>query len=209
MKKYFKKEKNFVSINITSLIDVVFMLVIFFMLSSSFNKSSIPISLPSSENSIQSSDTESIRVTISKENIISSSPENSINPSNVANNNNSTENKAVKNSESTDARSNSSGSNSQLDNDNPVIQDIVKLIEENKIYPKNARLRNIEGDVKVAFCISEEGYLTGDITVIEATAPVILQKAAVESVSKAFRKPFKKLPQNLDLQITIRYSLIR
>ena len=70
MKKYFKKEKNFVSINITSLIDVVFMLVIFFMLSSSFNKSSIPISLPSSENSIQSSDTESIRVTISKENII-------------------------------------------------------------------------------------------------------------------------------------------
>lgn len=70
MKKYFKKEKNFVSINITSLIDVVFMLVIFFMLSSSFNKSSIPISLPSSENSIQSSDPESIRVTISKENII-------------------------------------------------------------------------------------------------------------------------------------------
>ena len=70
MKKYFKKEKNFVSINITSLIDVVFMLVIFFMLSSSFNKSSIPISLPSSENSIQSSDTESIRVTISKERII-------------------------------------------------------------------------------------------------------------------------------------------
>ena len=70
MKKYFKKEKNFVSINITSLIDVFFMLVIFFMLSSSFNKSSIPISLPSSENSIQSSDTESIRVTISKEKII-------------------------------------------------------------------------------------------------------------------------------------------
>lgn len=70
MKKYFKKEKSFVSINITSLIDVVFMLVIFFMLSSSFNKSSIPISLPSSENSIQSSDPESIRVTISKENII-------------------------------------------------------------------------------------------------------------------------------------------
>ena len=150
-----------------------------------------------------------ITLVASSTNKISSSPENSINPSNVANNNNSTENKAVKNSESTDAGSNSSSSNSQLDNDNPVIQDIVKLIEENKIYPKNARLRNIEGDVKVAFCISEEGYLTGDVTVIEATAPVILQNAAVESVSKAFRKPFKKLPQNLDLQITIRYSLIR
>ena len=150
-----------------------------------------------------------ITLVASSTNKISSSQEKSINPSNVANNNNSTENKAMKNSESTDAGSNSSGSNSQLDNDNPVIQDIVKLIEENKIYPKNARLRNIEGDVKVAFCISEEGYLTGDITIIEATAPVILQKAAVESVSKAFRKPFKKLPQNLDLQITIRYSLIR
>lgn len=70
MKNYFKKEKNFVSVNITSLIDVVFMLVVFFMLSSSFNKSSIPISLPSSENSIQSSDTDSLRVTISKEKII-------------------------------------------------------------------------------------------------------------------------------------------
>lgn len=70
MKNYFKKEKNFVSVNITSLIDVVFMLVVFFMLSSSFNKSSIPISLPSSENSIQSSDTNSLRVTISKEKII-------------------------------------------------------------------------------------------------------------------------------------------
>ena len=150
-----------------------------------------------------------ITLVASSTNKISSSPGNSINPSNVANNKKSTENKAVKNSESTDAGSNSSGSNSQLDNDNPVIQDIVKLIEENKIYPKNARLRNIEGDVKVAFCISEEGYLTGDVTVIEATAPVILQKAAVESVSKAFRKPFKKLPQNLDLQITIRYTLIR
>lgn len=70
MKNYFKKEKNFVSVNITSLIDVVFMLVVFFMLSSSFNKSSIPISLPSSENLIQSSDTDSLRVTISKEKII-------------------------------------------------------------------------------------------------------------------------------------------
>lgn len=142
-------------------------------------------------------------------NKISSSPKNSINPANDSGINNSNEKNSMKNPESNDSVSSSSGANSQVNNDSSVIQDIIKLIEENKIYPKNARLRNMEGDVKVAFCISEEGYLAGDVTVVESTAPAILQKAAVESVSRAFRKPFKKLSQTLDLQITIRYSLIR
>lgn len=70
MKNYFTKEKNSASVNITSLIDVVFMLVIFFMLSSSFDKSIVPISLPSSESSIQSADSDSIHVTISKDKTI-------------------------------------------------------------------------------------------------------------------------------------------
>lgn len=138
---------------------------------------------------------------------ISSASENSTNPGNTASRNNSNNKNPVEKSESSHAESGSS--NSQQDKDNAIISDIVRLIEENKIYPRNARIRNMEGDVKVAFCVSKDGYLDGDVTIIESTAPVILQKAAVESVSRAFRKPYRKLFQNLNLQITIRYSLIR
>ncbi|MGP1458381.1 MAG: ExbD/TolR family protein [Treponema sp.] len=48
MKNYAKPSKRESSVNITSLIDVIFMLVIFFMIASTFNKTSIPVSLPKS-----------------------------------------------------------------------------------------------------------------------------------------------------------------
>ena len=48
MKNYAQVSKRESSVNITSLIDVIFMLVIFFMIASTFNKTSIPVSLPKS-----------------------------------------------------------------------------------------------------------------------------------------------------------------
>lgn len=48
MKNYTKQSKRESSVNITSLIDVIFMLVIFFMIASTFNKTAIPVSLPKS-----------------------------------------------------------------------------------------------------------------------------------------------------------------
>ena len=48
MISYVKKNKRETVLGITSLIDVIFMLVIFFMLASTFDKSAVPVSLPSS-----------------------------------------------------------------------------------------------------------------------------------------------------------------
>ena len=45
---YTKKNKRESALSITSLIDVIFMLVIFFMLASTFDKAAVPVSLPSS-----------------------------------------------------------------------------------------------------------------------------------------------------------------
>lgn len=42
-----------VSVNITSMIDVIFILLIFFMVSTQFKKNSLPLNLPSSDNSKQ------------------------------------------------------------------------------------------------------------------------------------------------------------
>ncbi len=42
-----------ISVNITSMIDVIFILLIFFMVSTQFKKNSLPLNLPSSENTHQ------------------------------------------------------------------------------------------------------------------------------------------------------------
>lgn len=65
MKKYGKKSYSTDGINITSLIDVVFMLVIFFMIGSSFDKTSIPVSLPESTSSTQTQN-DSLIITVDK-----------------------------------------------------------------------------------------------------------------------------------------------
>lgn len=66
MKIYGKKSSSSDGINITSLIDVVFMLVIFFMIGSSFDKTSIPVSLPESSSSSETQ-AQSLIVTVDKD----------------------------------------------------------------------------------------------------------------------------------------------
>lgn len=66
MKKYGKSSSSADGINITSLIDVVFMLVIFFMIGSSFDKTSIPVSLPESSSSVET-EGESLIITVDAE----------------------------------------------------------------------------------------------------------------------------------------------
>lgn len=63
MKRYFHKSADTGSVNITSLIDVVFMLVIFFMIGSSFEKAAVPISLPASSTA-EEQDAESLSLTL-------------------------------------------------------------------------------------------------------------------------------------------------
>ncbi|MCR4735164.1 MAG: biopolymer transporter ExbD [Treponema sp.] len=50
------------SINITSMIDVIFILLIFFMVSTQFKKASLPLDLPKTEESTESSEDNSTKV---------------------------------------------------------------------------------------------------------------------------------------------------
>ncbi len=47
-----KNDSDELTVNITSMIDVIFMLLIFFMVSTQFKKSSLPLELPESEETV-------------------------------------------------------------------------------------------------------------------------------------------------------------
>ena len=59
---FLKGNEEELSINITSMIDVIFILLIFFMVSTQFKKASIPLDLPRSEESAESADQDSVKV---------------------------------------------------------------------------------------------------------------------------------------------------
>ncbi|MBQ0757813.1 MAG: biopolymer transporter ExbD [Amphritea sp.] len=66
--KFRRKKPEEVSVNLTSLIDVVFLLLIFFMVSTTFTKEThIEINLPEAEGEVVESQTDSIEVTVSIE----------------------------------------------------------------------------------------------------------------------------------------------
>lgn len=61
MLKNLEKEEE-LSVNITSLIDVIFILLIFFMVSTQFKKNSLPLDLPHSENTTEEKADNNIKV---------------------------------------------------------------------------------------------------------------------------------------------------
>ena len=66
--KFRRKQPEEVSVNLTPLIDVVFLLLIFFMVSTTFTKEThIEINLPEAEGEVVESQTDSIEVTVSIE----------------------------------------------------------------------------------------------------------------------------------------------
>ena len=66
--KFRRKQPEEVSVNLTPLIDVVFLLLIFFMVSTTFTKEThLEINLPEAEGEVVESQTDSIEVTISVE----------------------------------------------------------------------------------------------------------------------------------------------
>ncbi len=61
MKKLIGREEE-LPVNITSMIDVIFMLLIFFMVSTQFKKSSLPLDLPKTEESVTTSEDSSTKI---------------------------------------------------------------------------------------------------------------------------------------------------
>lgn len=57
-----KNDGDELSVNITSMIDVIFMLLIFFMVSTQFKKSSLPLELPESEETVTEDEENSTKV---------------------------------------------------------------------------------------------------------------------------------------------------
>lgn len=55
-------EEDEMSVNITSMIDVIFMLLIFFMVSTQFKKSSLPLELPETEESVTTTEDNATKV---------------------------------------------------------------------------------------------------------------------------------------------------
>ena len=64
-----KIEEEELSINITSMIDVIFILLIFFMVSTQFKKSSLPLDLPRSEDTTQEENNTLKVLSVSKDEI--------------------------------------------------------------------------------------------------------------------------------------------
>nr|MBP3280892.1 biopolymer transporter ExbD [Treponema sp.] len=60
--EFLKHSEEELSINITSMIDVIFILLIFFMVSTQFKKASLPLDLPRSEETAESEQQDSTKV---------------------------------------------------------------------------------------------------------------------------------------------------
>jgi biopolymer transport protein ExbD len=69
MKPFKRRKKNSIAMNVTPLLDVMFMLLLFFMLTSHFMKPSISLSLPRASNT-QKQDKEDIIVSIDKNGLL-------------------------------------------------------------------------------------------------------------------------------------------
>jgi len=81
-------------------------------------------------------------------------------------------------------------------------------INKHKIYPKRARRRGMQGDVKVCFLISKDGKF---LYIKEIKGRKILKKSAIKAIKRSF--PLK--PENFlfktdyEITVTIVYRLVR
>lgn len=84
---------------------------------------------------------------------------------------------------------------------------IKEMIAQNKVYPRIARKRGIEDDVKVKFIISDQGNF------LEFKS-IVCKSIFKKSVQKAIESTFPLKPQaglfheNIDLSLTINYRLL-
>ena len=82
--------------------------------------------------------------------------------------------------------------------------EIRKLINDNLYYPRRARKRRIQGEVKVRFTLSQDAKIS-DINVISSKSD-ILTRAAIKTLQKLSDK-FPKPSETLIINIPIEYRL--
>jgi periplasmic protein TonB len=85
------------------------------------------------------------------------------------------------------------------------LQKIVKLIQQNIVYPKRARELHIQGEVLVVFTLLKEGGLEN----LEALqGHVLLKKSALNAIETATAS-FPKVEKDITIKVPIVYSLVK
>ena len=82
--------------------------------------------------------------------------------------------------------------------------EIRQLINDNLYYPRRARKRGVQGDVKVRFTLSRDAKIS-DIKVISSKSD-ILTRAAIKTLQNLYGK-FPKPSETLIINIPIKYRL--
>jgi len=80
---------------------------------------------------------------------------------------------------------------------------LLNLIERQKVYPKIARRRDIQGNVQVAFTVACNGTITGLQT---HSGHKILQKSALKAVQKAL--PLPRPPTENPCPVKVKYAMV-
>jgi len=85
------------------------------------------------------------------------------------------------------------------------LQKIVKLIQQNIVYPKRARELHIQGEVLVVFTLLKEGGLE-NLEALEGH--VLLKKSALNAIETATAS-FPKVEKDITIKVPIVYSLVK
>ncbi len=80
---------------------------------------------------------------------------------------------------------------------------LLSLIEQQKVYPKIARRRDIQGNVQVAFTVACNGSITGLQT---SNGHKVLQKSARKAVQKAL--PLPRPPTENPCPVKVKYAMV-
>lgn len=85
------------------------------------------------------------------------------------------------------------------------LQKIVKLIQQNIVYPKRARELHIQGEVLVVFTLLKEGGLE-NLEALEGH--ILLKKSALNAIETATAS-FPKVEKDITIKVPIVYSLVK
>ena len=88
--------------------------------------------------------------------------------------------------------------------------DLLRAIEANKKYPKQAKRRRQQGQVKVSFILHGDGNIS-NICIVKSSGSKILDRAAMTAISDIGR--FKQIPKQIyrdtwELVVPVTYEIL-
>lgn len=92
---------------------------------------------------------------------------------------------------------------------NDIVADLLRAIEAHKVYPSRARRLGVQGLVRVAFRLQNDGWIA-DVRVDASSGSSLLDEAAMNAVSAVGRvrtDEDSKGMRNRDLEVEIRFVL--